>query len=1159
MTTRRALLALYHTACAAVSLAAIALLALRLAAPLLLEQRKPEIEANIAAVFGGATASIGDISVEANASGVFLRVDDVSVVDGSSGESLLAAQRVLAELSTGLLADSPDAPLRVALIGPRLTVAREADGSFSVAGLRPRPGMVSAEWGALAGAHYALREAEITLLDRTGAYPELLLSNFLLNATHRPGEFVIAMQADSPNFTGAVLHARIDDRTIGSPAEWEGGFRIGLDTPSATLGGLRWSNGSLRATAEGTIRDGRIRADLQGTLENSELAMGEGGYSAGSGRFSGTLELSLAPSSAGEGPEAPTADLSVAVDLADVRVDAPAVMHHPVDLSGLSGVVSLAGTADDWHAHIENGRAESPLASAVFRLSAAGDSSEAHDIRLSVRSDRPVDARDTRLLLPTTVDTDVSLWLDTAIRRGSITAVEARMRGHPLDFPYASGESGEFRLAFAFEDADFDYWPGWPGISGAKGTLLFVDKRMGCVIEEGRIGDVDISGSAVTVPDLLVFDERVHVSLAGRSASEALLAGLQELPPLAGRDLASAVELSGESSVTVDIEIPIRHADDTVVAGTVTLAGNRARLPGQDFVGGAPLELTETDATVGFDKEDITVSGNGRLLGKRARVEASLGGDRWSGSLQTRVRVEEWLEELGSPGLAGIIDGETMVAIRKSSDAPLSLSSELIGVRVALPHPLGKGRTERLPLSVVLGERTAEIGYGDGLVRALVPVGEAGGGIRVGINRAAPDADGAEGVALAGRASQADLDEWLALLGDAEGGDGTGIRATLELEDAVLLGRENSFARIGVESSADGSLRVSIDAEHVSGTVSAGPDQQGEPLIRADFEHIGIGKKDDGEDEGDDGQPDRVPGNFPRLPQIVLAAAKVEVGNRSFEKVTLEGGPRGAVWALERLESENAGHRLTASGSSTMEGVPHSQVTFGMQIEDAPGFIESWGGDTSAIIGGVASIEGDVAWGDSLLEPDPRTMGGSARLGANATRIMKSDTGFLKLLQLITPDLFLNLGFTETLQEGILFDTIEGSFSIERGVLSTEDFVASSPDLTVGLSGSTDLEEETLDFRGRIRPGVAAVNAVIGVSLLTATPATALLGWLAQKIFEEPINAIKEPFADVGSYEYTVRGTWDEPEYEEVRGDGGDAEDAPRPADSPAEGAGDAQ
>lgn len=1130
------LLTLYHAVCAAASLAAIALLVAHQAAPALLERHKPEIEARLADVFGAPGASIGGLSVEANLSGLFLRIDDVSVAGAEPGAAAFGARRILAGIPADLLLGRrPQFPPRIALVGPRLTVAREADGAFSVAGMRPRPGMVSSGWGALAGAHYALRDAEITLRDDTGEYPELRLRNIRLDAAHRAGEFVVAMRADSPYFTGATLHARIDERTIGSPAKWDGSFRVRLDNPSVATGALRWANGSLRAAGEGIFRDGRVRAEFRGELARSELSVAGGSHRVGSGSFEGALEIGPGPA----GAPGPRADLSVDVDLEEVRVVAPMVMHRPVALSGLQGRLTLGIGVDGWRAGIGHGRASAPGASAVFSVSAQGSASEVFDVRLTTRATGPVAARDSGKYLPTAVDEAVAAWLGTAIVGGTLAGIDVTLRGHPADFPYASGESGVFRMAFAFEGADFDYWPGWPGISGADGTLLFSDKRMACVLDQGRIGEVDIGGSSVVVPDLLVFDERVLVALDGRSTSEGLLAGIAALPPLEGRDPGSAVDLSGEARVTVDIEVPIRHTDDTTVAGAVTLADNRARLIGQEFVGGQPLGLEGMRATVGFTKTDTTVSGSGRLLGRRAHFEALLTPDRWSGALRTRAPVGDWLAEAGAADLGTILDGEAMVTVGKSSDAPLRLSSELVGVQVALPAPLGKGRTERLPVRVTLGEEEAEIDYGSGLMQVRAPVGGAPGGVRVGINQEPPEDGGQADMTVEGRARDVDLDEWVAFLASGDGGGGT-FRARLDLEDATLLGRENARARIDAGTRADGGVSVSIDSDHVAGTVVSAPDDRGETVVTADLDRIGIGKKEEEGEEDEGPRPDRAsepepePENFPRLPRVVLTAREVEVGNRRLGQVSLEGGPQGAVWALERLETESDGHRITASGASTMEGAPHSRVDFDVTIDDTPVFIDSWGGDSSAIAGGVASIGGSVTWGNSLLHPETRSMDGRVGITARATRVMKGGAGFLKLLQLITPDLFLSLGFSETLREGILFDTIEGGFDIRGGSMSTGDFVASAPDLTVELSGSTDLHRETLDFRGRVRPGVAAVNALIGVSLLTAAPATALVGWLAQKIFAEPMNAIKEPLADIGAYEYTVKGTWDAPEYTEV-------------------------
>jgi len=175
----------------------------------------------------------------------------------------------------------------------------------------------------------------------------------------------------------------------------------------------------------------------------------------------------------------------------------------------------------------------------------------------------------------------------------------------------------------------------------------------------------------------------------------------------------------------------------------------------------------------------------------------------------------------------------------------------------------------------------------------------------------------------------------------------------------------------------------------------------------------------------------------------------------------------------------------------------------------------------------------------ALLDPSPGTMGGQLSLVAERARFARADSGIFKLFQLLSPDAFLSLGFTETLREGILFERVEGTVAIERGTMRSESIMASSKDLSVELTGTADLADESLDFRARVQPGVAAVNALLGGAALVTAPAAplaAVVGWVAGKIFEEPLNAIKQPFSEIGAYEYTITGTWDDPVYEEGGG-----------------------
>jgi uncharacterized protein YhdP len=112
-----------------------------------------------------------------------------------------------------------------------------------------------------------------------------------------------------------------------------------------------------------------------------------------------------------------------------------------------------------------------------------------------------------------------------------------------------------------------------------------------------------------------------------------------------------------------------------------------------------------------------------------------------------------------------------------------------------------------------------------------------------------------------------------------------------------------------------------------------------------------------------------------------------------------------------------------------------------------------------------------------------------------------------------------SLDFQDVFSKGFTFDRIGANLSIANGVAHTEDFMMEGSAARVGMRGQVDLAAETQNLVVRVTPSLSESIAVAGAIV---NPAVGVAAYLAQK-------ALKDPFNQIASFEYSVTGTWADP------------------------------
>jgi uncharacterized protein YhdP len=196
-------------------------------------------------------------------------------------------------------------------------------------------------------------------------------------------------------------------------------------------------------------------------------------------------------------------------------------------------------------------------------------------------------------------------------------------------------------------------------------------------------------------------------------------------------------------------------------------------------------------------------------------------------------------------------------------------------------------------------------------------------------------------------------------------------------------------------------------------------------------------------------------------------------------------------------------------------------VNVKLDVSDVGKFLARLGWP-KAMKGGTAKLEGPVKWSGNPTRFDIPSLSGQLKLEAKDGRFQEIEPGVAKLLGILSLQALpkrVTLDFRDIFSKGFSFDRISANVNITSGVADTQDFVMQGSAARVDMRGQVDLAGETQNLVVRVAPSLSEGIAIAGAIV---NPAIGVAALIAQKAF-------RDPFSKLASFEYTVTGTWADP------------------------------
>jgi uncharacterized protein (TIGR02099 family) len=764
-------------------------------------------------------------------------------------------------------------------------------------------------------------------------------------------------------------------------------------------------------------------------------------------------------------------------------------------------------------------------------------------------------------------------WLTGALEDGMADDVSLRLRGDLAHFPFQGSSAaerarGEFRVAGRLSNGKLNYAPGvyakdgksplWPQAEKIKGGFVFEGARMEIHGDTASTGNVALSNVKAVIADLSSHDGLLEIDGNAAGAMQEFLNYMAASPVLEWiGHFTDETTASGNAKLALKLQLPLNRMPESKVLGSLQLQGN-------DIV--LWHDMPTVQGAIGkieFNEKGVNLNNlAGGFIGGPVAIS---GGSQRDGSIQVRlggaITVDGLRKTWPAPAMqrvASHLSGGaryTGLITAREHHYSVTVDSNLAGLGLDLPAPLAKGAADALPMRFVLnGAAANEAGLARDDIRIALGSGVSAAYQRqrlgkgpwkllrggIGVNVPAPEPD--SGMALNASLKSLNVDHWVdladAIAGKPEAGDASGagsadvtqyvVPDTMAARAGELIVGERKLDNVvaGV-THQKGTWQASIDARQVSGHVGWNESPTGQGLGKVTARLSSLIIPESSANEVKDLLESK--GAMPTIPALDIVAERFELFNKPLGRLELQAHnaliASAREWRVSKLSLANPDGELKGTGRWVVKDGQHqTNLNFELDIVNAGKLLDRFG-FVETLRNGKGKLSGDISWKGLPYALDIPSLSGQILMSVEKGQFLKQDPGAAKLLGVLSlqalPRL-LKLDFHDVISDGLAFDGISASASINHGIVKTDNLKMFGVAATVLMDGTADIANETANLHVMVMPEVNLGTAPL-LYALAVNPVIGLGSFVAQFFLSQPMMKAL-------TYEMQVSGPWKAPQ-----------------------------
>jgi len=263
------------------------------------------------------------------------------------------------------------------------------------------------------------------------------------------------------------------------------------------------------------------------------------------------------------------------------------------------------------------------------------------------------------------------------------------------------------------------------------------------------------------------------------------------------------------------------------------------------------------------------------------------------------------------------------------------------------------------------------------------------------------------------------------------------------------------------------------------------------------------------------------------LPALDIVADRLILNGNDLGRLELVAVNKALDWTIEKLVLTGSESTLTAKGRweswALRPSVKINEIE--LKVGDVGKYLEHIGYPRT-VRQGSATLTGTLSWAGNPQSIDYSTLAGHLKLEAAKGQFLRAEPGAARLIGILSMQSWVTLDFRELFRRGFAFDNVSCDADIANGVLRTENFRMQGHYAQVEMKGQVDLDRETQDLHAKVEPSVG--NSVASIVAVIVNPVWGLGAFIIDKI-------LKNPLGQALAFEYSVTGTWTEPQAKRLK------------------------
>ena len=750
-------------------------------------------------------------------------------------------------------------------------------------------------------------------------------------------------------------------------------------------------------------------------------------------------------------------------------------------------------------------------------------------------------------------------WLDTAIKSGDISSggflfngplVSALGKVDPLD--------SRWGLYFGLNSADLEYSPQWPAVNDLKGDVFVNDDLLEVDGREAKSAGAHLENIVATLP----FNKQLQLNINSRvqADGEALEHFLTQTPlNEVMKGAAESWEMAGRFEADLGLALSLNNLDASTVTVKSWVDDFLFRLKDQGIqadhlkgeVAFSSARGLESRSLKGFafgEPADFSIRprmADGKLTGTEID---------WRSRMSVTA-LQLWLKQGWLSLLEGVSDYHSKLLLDyQNSVIELTVDSQLSGIEIELPAPLGKPADEPTAFRLTLNEHDeySALGVSLGklgqmtmaLDKGFVPQGALINLGQIPDQSAVAQLNDSNHVVVTGSLPRLDLLPWKQRFSGQPGKPGEQqLASRVSVEDvhigALTYGEQQfddvtvSLQQSVVEQNHPG-MSIHFDSNTLKGSAWI-PEQRNTVPWKLVVDSLQLPALEEKKESGSpvsesDKLADPLADVDPTmLPEMDVTIHHVQIGDNEPVSIDFElrHEPNGVE--VDNLTGSLAGMMLL--GQADWVSVDKEQRTWLQGQLKGPDIklVQNMLGLSGWLEAKRSEILSNVNWHGSPAGMDIASMKGRIDLSFKQGRLSKLDngsSGALKLFGILNTEALarrLKLDFSDLYSSGISFDRLTAGLEFHRGLVTFDKpMVLEGPSSNLKLDGTIDTNKRTMDMSLVVTLPLTSNLPILSVLMGTA-PQVAGIIYIADKLVGKQVGQL-------ASIRYRITGSFDKPE-----------------------------